>query len=228
MDLTILGKYGPYSNNGKGATSGYLYSEGDLKLLLDIGSGTLTRLLKIYDISEIDGIFISHLHNDHVADFLPLIYLLEMKKITIDVYVQKSDLGIYTVLFNSPNVNVINIDENSKINIKGKNISFYSMNHPIQTLGIKIEGESVFAYTGDTKLCDNVYKLIDKCDVVLADCSNPPNFIGAHMTVKDAEKLLDKFDGFLIATHIPPEYDNQYVFEKEGVIFAKENVTYSI
>ena len=72
MELTVLGKYGPYPKAGGGAASGYLVKNGGDSLLLDMGSGTLSRLLSSVDLKNLGGIFISHLHYDHTTDLLPL------------------------------------------------------------------------------------------------------------------------------------------------------------
>ena len=50
MELTVLGKYGPYPKAGTGAASGYLVSDGGVNLALDMGSGTLARLQQMTDI----------------------------------------------------------------------------------------------------------------------------------------------------------------------------------
>ena len=57
MELTVLGKYGPYPKAGDGAASGYLLTQGDTALVMDMGSGTLARLQQAIDIRKITGIF---------------------------------------------------------------------------------------------------------------------------------------------------------------------------
>ena len=56
MELTVLGKYGPYPKAGGGAASGYLVKNGGDSLLLDMGSGTLSRLLSSVDLKNLGGI----------------------------------------------------------------------------------------------------------------------------------------------------------------------------
>lgn len=49
MKLTVLGNTGPYPKAG-GACSGYLLENGDSKVVLDMGNGTLANLRTICDI----------------------------------------------------------------------------------------------------------------------------------------------------------------------------------
>lgn len=44
MKLTVLGKYGPYGKAGNGSTSGYLVENCGDYIVLDMGSGTLSKL----------------------------------------------------------------------------------------------------------------------------------------------------------------------------------------
>ena len=59
MKLTILGNYGPYPTNN-GNLSGYAVEDNDFLMLLDMGSGTLSKFLSKFDIKKLDAIFISH------------------------------------------------------------------------------------------------------------------------------------------------------------------------
>ena len=79
MKLTILGKYGPYPAAG-GACSGYLIEQGGNHVLIDCGSGVLSRLQQVCKIHDLSAIVLSHLHSDHMADMLVLRYALEIGK----------------------------------------------------------------------------------------------------------------------------------------------------
>lgn len=67
MRLTVIGCYGAYPDPG-GASSGYLLEEGETKVLLDCGSGVLSKLQQVIDLSELDAVVFSHYHADHCAD----------------------------------------------------------------------------------------------------------------------------------------------------------------
>ena len=76
MELTVLGKYGPFPKEG-GATSSYLLKVDGKVILIDCGAGSVSRLLKHARIEDIDVIIVSHFHFDHSSDLGVLIYWIE-------------------------------------------------------------------------------------------------------------------------------------------------------
>src|SRR5690625_2860565 len=67
MKLTVIGYWGGYPAKDE-ASSTYILEKDGFILLLDLGSGGLTKLQKYYDVTEIDALLLSHYHADHVAD----------------------------------------------------------------------------------------------------------------------------------------------------------------
>lgn len=230
MELTILGMYGPYGKAGVGAASGYLVKEKDTALLLDMGSGVLSRLINEIDITTLSGIFISHLHYDHTSDLLGFRYLLEEKNLPITIYTHKEDSAWYKILFDHPLFNVVNIDENTKVHVGSLELSFFGMEHPITNYAVRIKGNNkILVYTGDTSYCDNIYNAIRGADCVIADCSKPPQFIGGHMPATKAIEIHQKSGVRIIASHLSPDYSPEQLFaDYEAIEVAKELVTYKI
>ncbi len=76
MRLIVLGGSAACPNPGQGC-SGYLVEQDGLTLLLDCGPGTLPELLRHVRLDQLDAIVISHLHQDHVLDLIPLRYGLK-------------------------------------------------------------------------------------------------------------------------------------------------------
>lgn len=230
MELTVLGKYGPYGKAGTGAASGYLIKSGNDTLVCDMGSGTLSRLMSLCDMTKIRNIYISHLHYDHTSDLLPYRYLLEDIKTTVNIYTHFDNSNWFDVLFSHPNFNLINIDENSLATIGSIELSFLKMEHPVTDYAVRIKGEKVFCYTGDTVYNSNIPLLFDGADYVLTDCSKPENFKGPHMTVKNAKELAEKFPNTkIIATHHSVDYDpSDDLKDYNSIIIAEELKTYSL
>jgi ribonuclease BN (tRNA processing enzyme) len=73
LRLTVLGS-SPATPNPNGAGSGYLVSGQNERLLLDCGPGVIGRLRARADLDALDGVVISHLHQDHYIDVLSLRY----------------------------------------------------------------------------------------------------------------------------------------------------------
>ena len=91
MQLTVIGKHGPYETAEGGAASAYLVREGDTALLLDMGPGALGRIQKEIDIKKLNAIYLSHLHFDHTSDLLAFRYLLEDLNHTVTIYAPLDD-----------------------------------------------------------------------------------------------------------------------------------------
>lgn len=229
MEITVLGKYGPYGKAGSGCTSGYLVKNGEDCIVLDMGSGTLSRLCAAVDIRQIKHIFISHIHFDHTSDLLVLKYLLEEISHKVNIYTHREDSPWYDVLFDHPNFNVINIDESTVINIGSTELRFLPMKHTVTDYAVIIKGEKTVCYTGDTLINDNVLKCFEASDLVLADCSKPRGFIGPHMNIDDAVRLSKQFPKTqIIATHQSAEYNPKHDLEGTGIISAEEGKTYIV
>ncbi|MBQ6066256.1 MAG: MBL fold metallo-hydrolase [Clostridia bacterium] len=229
MKLTVLGKYGPYPKAGTGATSGYLLEEGDTKIALDMGSGTLARLMAATNLQDLSALYISHLHFDHTGDLLPLRYLLDDLDIKLNVITQYEDSDWYRVLFGSPRFNVINIDACTELKVGGLKLTFFEMKHPARDYAIRAEGEKTFVYTGDTKLCDELYRAAEGADCVLCGCAKPAGFTGPHMAGDDAVKFAEETGVKIIATHFAPSFNAEKDMPKhENIILAEEGKTYTI
>lgn len=76
MRVTVLGCWGPYPRAG-GACSGYLVSGGGMNIMLEAGSGTLSRLMERIDFRLLDAIIVTHLHHDHYLDLFQVRHAME-------------------------------------------------------------------------------------------------------------------------------------------------------
>ncbi len=74
VKIRVLGKYSPYPKAG-GACSGYLVTSGNNGLLLDCGPGVISSFGRFEPLSRISTVILSHLHFDHISDFLALRYV---------------------------------------------------------------------------------------------------------------------------------------------------------
>lgn len=74
MKLTVLGSGSPEAY-ARRASAGHLVEIGDTRILLDCGGGVVDRLLQAgLRPSDIDILFFSHLHSDHMMDYARLVH----------------------------------------------------------------------------------------------------------------------------------------------------------
>jgi ribonuclease BN (tRNA processing enzyme) len=76
MKLTILGASAARPN-GDDASSGYLVQSETTSIVLDCGSGVVSKLQAVRDPRLLNAVVISHLHSDHTLDLVALRYGLK-------------------------------------------------------------------------------------------------------------------------------------------------------
>ncbi len=101
MKLTILGS-GTAAPRLERNMAGYLLEAGNKKILLDSGAGTIRQLLKLkINLLDINDIFYTHLHNDHINDLGAIIwsnnYGMKRKR-ALNLYGPKSFKKYFKVL----------------------------------------------------------------------------------------------------------------------------------
>jgi ribonuclease BN (tRNA processing enzyme) len=224
MKLTIIGKYGPYPKEN-GATSGYLIEGKGAKIMLDFGSGVLSRIDGYSAPENLDAIVLSHTHYDHCADLLTLSYRLKEK---LPLYMPAHQQnGLASVILSTDAYSTREYDEGDEIRIGALTLTFARMPHPVTSYAIRItDGEKVFVYTGDTTYCDALTDFCRGADVILADAMQKDGFIGPHMTVNQAKTLALECGAQVICTHEPPQ--NAGDPTKLGLIQAEEGKSYEI
>src|SRR5699024_5543921 len=73
IEVKVICCLGGYPTSG-GATTALLDRKDVFYLLIDVGSGALSRLQKYIHVQAIDAVIVSHYHHDHVADIGVLQY----------------------------------------------------------------------------------------------------------------------------------------------------------
>lgn len=214
MKLTVLGKYGPFPAPG-GACSGYLLECGSKKLLLDLGSGTLSRLLQLEKDLRIDAVLLSHLHSDHMADMLILRYALQQLRargqtvpMPLTVIMPDSPEEEYRLLSASGVFDITAAQDKLRARMDDITITMHRMTHPVPTYAfcIEHEGRRLF-YTGDTGWREDLPALCRGADLLLADTcftdADRKYGVSAHLTASEAGRIAREAGvKRLICTHL--------------------------
>src|SRR5699024_1170825 len=155
MKVTIIGFWGGYPAAG-GATSAYLVEEKDFKLLVDAGSGSLSKLQNYINISDLDAVIVSHYHHDHMADIGVIQYArlvgsyVTGEKDILPIYGHTEDKQGFAALTHHYTKGVAN-DANGTLGIGPWSISCLGTDQPVPCCGMRIaNGDNTLGYTADT------------------------------------------------------------------------------
>lgn len=224
MKITVIGCWGAYPEKNE-ATTGYLLQTGEHNILIDCGSGILSRIQEYIPLNKIDSVILSHYHGDHVADIIPLQYEVGIsrklgkrdKKIQIYGHDLSSKFNELTLKGVSDGNK---IDNNIEVIIGKLKVTFKWVKHPVPTLAMRFEESGkVFAYSGDTEWCDGVIDIAKDADLFICETSLYNNEYGkvkGHLTAGEVGKIANINNvKKLVLSHLP-HYGNLDDLVKEA------------
>lgn len=217
MKLTCFGKFGPYPK-ANCACSCYMITYKDKNVIIDLGCGSLPRVLSEVKIQDIDALILSHLHADHMGDALTLRYALDAAKklgkrdIPLPIYLPKEPLAESKLITENKMLIPEFISDCSDFSICGIDVRFALMPHSVPSYAMSfIADGKKFVYSGDTSYSENLIEFSLNADTLLIEAAflsknKPEN--APHLSAAEAA-LLGKHAnaGKLLLTHIFPEYD---------------------
>lgn len=184
----------------------------DKHILFDCGEGTSKNVVKHYGqskLADIDWIFITHFHVDHIFSLCQylsqtIIFKHRVGKEKLTIVGPKGLLGVLKTLFafstKKPDkidefINVKEVDSKSApIKVDGYTISMFNLLHgDIDDIGYVIDdGKQKLGYTGDTIYDQNLLNMVSNCDAVICDVSGEKNTEN-HMGVEGYDELKKLF-----------------------------------
>jgi ribonuclease BN (tRNA processing enzyme) len=239
MKITVLGS-GTAAPRLIRNMSGYLVEIGSKKLLFDSGPGTIRQLLKLgTSLLDIDYLFYTHFHNDHISDLPAIIWSNNYgtyRKKPLYVCGPEGFSEYFNVLMTkilrpgklSYKIRVRELKENSTLKISLKTekctmrgrggfakIRAMRVKHAEPSIGYRIEhkGKSL-VYSGDTTYCKGLISLAKKCDVLILECAFP-TFKPEHLTPAMCGRVAAEANAKrLVLTHFYPECDKVNVIKQ--------------
>ena len=234
MKLTILGSGTCVPTTKRGSPANYLEA-GGIKALVDCGTGTLRQLMRAgLDYKDIDIVFITHFHPDHILDLNALIQALnwtpgfDRKKdlILVGYPGLKKFYESYLKPVSGtprPNTYKLKIKEfTKKLKFKNLTVECAKTIHTDTSIAYKfIEKEKTLVISGD---CDYDRKLAtfsNGVDVLMLECSFPNDMKGkGHLIPKECGLIAKQAKTKkLILTHLYPTSSERIRLNQTRQIF---------
>ncbi len=243
MKLTILGSGTCIPSKTRGS-SGYLIETTSNKILFDCGNGTTWKLAKLeIDYTDIDHIFISHLHPDHTSDLIPFLFANKYpyknkREKDIKVWgapgIKKFFESLYSAYNGCIQPDKLKVYELDKTDLKFNDFSITTANglHTEQSLIYKIEsnGKSV-VYSGDTDYCQEIIDISKNVELLIIECSSTDDKkMKGHLTPSEIIKIAKLSNPKkIILTHLYPVCDeidivNLIKSEIDSEVFKAEDL----
>jgi ribonuclease BN (tRNA processing enzyme) len=245
LKLTVLGNYGPYPKAGC-ACSGFLLTSDSTNILIDCGSGVVSKLQKYIEIQELDAVILSHLHSDHAGDMLTLGYAVDIKikkqqmEGPLKVYLPGEPKDEFQRIADRQGFESIKVEEGLNLEIKDLKIAFKEMRHGYQNYAISVQkGNRRFVYSGDTMPNEELIDFAKDADLFLCEAGllerDEKSIRAMHLTAKEAGEIAQKACAKrLLLTHFLPDIKVENYMKEAASIYngimeiAGEGKTYYI
>jgi ribonuclease BN (tRNA processing enzyme) len=228
MKLTILGS-GTSVPHPERAAAAYWLETQNGTILLDVSTDAPHRMAQEgLDWPNLDAIWISHFHLDHIGGLTPFLFSLKWAPQTqnrskplrifgpkglrgiIDAVNDSNDYSLFKQVFN---VVVVEVAPNAEFEILPNiNATTLSTPHTKESLALrlKFDDSKFFVYTSDTGFSEDLAPFAKDAALLLMECSfrrNKP--VEKHLELADAMRLAQECaPAKLVLTHLYPEWDN--------------------
>jgi len=236
LTVTVLGATSPYPGRGT-AGPGYLVEGFGSRILLDCGSGVLSRLREYCDYPELDAVILSHLHFDHCSDMFVLRYALDAAARTgrligpVPVWCPAEPQDVAGFMTYKEALEARTIEAGRPVAIAGMTVKFHPARHPVETYHVVFTPSkapavgSMLFYTADTEWYDELPGIAGSCRVLIAEATSKHRPTTGHMTPAQAARLGEMTGAeHTILTHYPPERDPAAI-EAEALEATRKPVT---
>jgi ribonuclease BN (tRNA processing enzyme) len=238
MEIIILGS-GTGVPSLKRGSPGFLIKAGEQSILLDSGSGTLAKMLRAgVTYKEVDAVLYSHIHPDHVADLVPLLFACKFNEDprTRDLHIlggrgfRDYFAGLRSVYgtWIEPETFHIHVQEviADDIEIGDVRITTLPLEHAPESVGYRLTSPTgrTVVYSGDTDYCRNIVELARGADLLLLECSFPEGQkVKGHLTPSLAGRIaLEAGCTRLVLTHFYPPCDQSDIRRNCHAVFPGE------
>lgn len=235
FNLTIIGA-GTVLPCALLSPSCHLLQIGTRNFVFDLGPGSLPRLAAAgMDYREIETVFISHLHPDHVMDIVTLLQATNAtpgwnrtRNLTmigcrgLKEFVRQLLTIFRDAVPETYTLDIIELDVGHH-EVAGLVVEAALTGHTSNSLAFRIEAEGkTFVYSGDAADVPELEALARNADLFLCECSFPEGYqTDDHLTSVTAARLAaDAGVKHLVLTHTYPTTDHALTLTEAGNVFA--------
>lgn len=227
MKLVVVGSGTSLPHAHRASTAHWLETEAGT-LLLDISADAPHRMAaEQLDWPNLDAIWISHFHLDHMGGLAPFLFgtrnapQTQQRRKPLSIYgptgftkllAAIDESNHYRLLEQPFPVNLVEVEPGVPFEIlPGITSTTLSTPHTKESLAIRLKDKSgtVLVYTSDTGYSDDLAEFAQDASVLLMECSfyeNRP--VETHLELKDAMELAEKCRPLkLVLTHLYFEWD---------------------
>jgi len=211
LSVTVLGCSGSYPAPG-GACSGYLVDDGETRVLVDAGSGTLANLQRHIGLDEVDAVVLSHEHPDHWSDLEGLGVALQyvLKCSGPPVYAPR---GLRRHAYDGAKVFEAwdEVAGGDRVEVGSMAFTFSRTDHGPETLAVRIDsGDRSVGYSADTGPGWSLEALGAGIDLALCEATLPLSKENSlqHLSARQAGVSAREAGAKnLVLTHLWPTLD---------------------
>lgn len=237
-ELIVLGS-GTGIPSLRRASPGLLVISDGIKILIDSGPGTLRKMLEAgFTYQDIDLILYTHIHPDHVADLVAVLFASKYSE-----FPREKDLLCvggpgFRLYFNNlknlygkwiaPRSYKLTIKEISPKGLAYRGLKVLSkpMAHISESVGYRIEfkgGKSIMI-SGDTDYCENLVNLADHVDLLIVESSFPDGKkVEGHLTPSLAGRVASESRcRKLLLYHLYPVCDRYDILQRCKDVYPGE------
>ncbi|SVB90724.1 uncharacterized protein METZ01_LOCUS243578, partial [marine metagenome] len=238
MKVTIMGSGTMVPSNTRNS-SGVLVEFENTRSMIDFGYGTMHNLLKKgLTYHDIDRIYFTHNHPDHICDLVPFLfasrYPNDPRRKDLEIVAGPGFKQFFDTLMqaykswlipSTYKVKILEQDEETKL-YDGLIVTSKKVRHIELSRGYRFEfvGGKSLVVSGDTDYCESMIELGKKADLMILECSTPDDMkIDGHLTPSECGRLAQKANcRKLCLTHFYPVCDQKDVRAKCLAEFSGE------
>jgi ribonuclease BN (tRNA processing enzyme) len=223
------------------AGSGHLLEHEGRRILLDCGGGVLGNLVRFgCPLDQVDALFVTHLHNDHVAELYPIALWARFTKRGLPVFAPpgaRTLLYKWFSLFSSdpdPYVEALKLTEVAEWNVYavgGVKFMACPVEHNVACFAFRAEaGGRRFVYSGDSRAGALLIEAAQDADLFLCEATFQDAVEGRpaeksrahHMTAREAGDVARKASAKrLVLTHLRDDLDPAVSARQAGESFGR-------